>query len=352
MNIAELKLEYDKSDMYGVISNMPDQIREAVKLAENFHLNIDTESVSSILFAGMGGSAIGGELVRSILEDECKLPISVVRNYKLPMWAGESTLLLVSSYSGNTEESISAYKDAIKKRCKIICVTTGGKLQELANNDEVPVLIIPAGLPPRGAIAYSSIPWLLIFASLGIIKNRSNDIESMALELEKVIKEYGNYELERDNLPLSVAKRAVGKIPLIYVSTGSFSVIGKRWANQIQENSKMLAYTNELPEMNHNEIMGWHLTGLSKESVLPIFIISNSYHPRVNLRFDITSKLVEEKSGEVVRINPTGDKLIIQLFSLIVMGDFISYYLSLLNNINPEPVDIINEIKEQLGVVN
>ena len=352
MNIAELKLEYDKSDMYGVISNMPDQIREAVKLAENFHLNIDTESVSNILFAGMGGSAIGGDLVRSILEDECKLPISVVRNYKLPMWAGESTLLLVSSYSGNTEESISAYKDAIKKRCKIICVTTGGKLQELANNDEVPVLIIPAGLPPRGAIAYSSIPWLLIFASLGIIKNRANDIESMALELEKVIKEYGNYDLEQDNLPLSVAKRAVGKIPLIYVSTGSFSVIGKRWANQIQENAKMLAYTNELPEMNHNEIMGWHLIGLSKESVLPIFIISNSYHPRVSLRFDITSKLVEEKSGEVVRINPTGDKLIIQLFSLIVMGDFISYYLSLLNNINPEPVDIINEIKEQLGVVN
>ena len=174
----------------------------------------------------------------------------------------------------------------------------------------------------------------------------------MALELEKVIKEYGNDDLEKDKLPQSVAKRAVGKIPLIYVSTGSFSVIGKRWANQIQENEKMLAYTNELPEMNHNEIMGWHLIGLSKESVLPIFIISNSYHPRVSLRFDITSKLVEEKSGEVVRINPTGDKLIIQLFSLIVMGYFFSYYLSLLNNINPEPVDIINEIKEQLGVVN
>ena len=352
MNIAELKLEYDKSDMYGVISNMPDQIREAVKLAQNFPLNIDIEFVSSILFAGMGGSAIGGDLVRSILEDECKLPISVVRNYKLPMWAGESTLLLVSSYSGNTEESLSAYKDAIKKGCKIICVTTGGKLLELANNDEVPVLIIPAGLPPRSAIAYSSIPWLQIFASLGIIKNRSNDIESMALELETVIKEYGNYDLEQDNLPLSVAKKAVGKIPVIYVSTGSFSVIGKRWANQIQENAKMLAYTNELPEMNHNEIMGWHLTGLSKESVLPIFINSNSYHPRVNLRFDITSKLVENKCGEVVRINPPGDKLIVQLFSLIVMGDFISYYLSLLNNINPEPVDIINEIKEQLAAVN
>jgi len=352
MNIAELRLEYDKSDMYGVISSMPDQIREALKIAEDFPLNIDTESVSSILFAGMGGSAIGGDLVRSILEDECKLPISVVRNYKLPTWAGKSTLLLVSSYSGNTEESLSAYKDAIKKECKIICLTTGGKLLELANNDKVPVVIIPAGLPPRGAIAYSSIPWLLIFASLGIIKNRSNDIESMALELEKVIEEYGNYDSERDNLPLSVAKRAIGKILLIYVSTGSFSVIGKRWVNQIQENAKMLAYTNELPEMNHNEIMGWHLTGLSKESVLPIFIFSNSYHPRVNLRFDITSKLVEKISGEVVRINPTGDKLIIQLFSLIVMGDFVSYYLSLLNNIDPVPVDIITELKEQLGAKN
>jgi len=352
MNIAELKLEYDKSDMYGVISNMPDQIRESVKLAENFHLNIDAKSVSSILFAGMGGSAIGGDLVRSILEDECKLPISVVRNYKLPTWAGESTLLLVSSYSGNTEESLSAYKDAIKKGCKIICATTGGKLLELANNDEVPVLIIPAGLPPRSAIAYSSIPWLLIFASLGFIKNKSNDIELMALELEKVIKEYCNYELEQDNVPLSVAKRAVGKIPLIYVSTGSFSVIGKRWANQIQENAKMLAYTNELPEMNHNEIMGWHLTGLSNESILPIFIISNSYHQRVNLRFDITSKIIENKCGDVVRINSTGDNLIIQLFSLIVMGDFVSYYLSLLNNLNPEPVDIINDLKEQLDSVN
>ena len=352
MNISELKLKYDKSDMYGVISNMPDQIREAVKLAEDFSVNIDAGSISSILFAGMGGSAIGGDLVRSILEDECKLPISVVRNYKLPVWAGESTLTLVSSYSGNTEETLSAYKDALKKGCKIICLTTGGKLQELADNDDVPVLIIPAGLPPRGAIAYSSIPWLLIFASLGIISDSSNEIAAMASDLEKVIKDYGNYDSAQDNLPLTVARKAVGRIPLIYISTGSFSVIGKRWANQIQENAKMLAYTNELPEMNHNEIMGWHLIGLSKESVLPIFIISNSYHPRVSLRFDITSKLVEEKSGEVVRIKPTGDKLIIQLFSLIVMGDFISYYLSLLNNINPEPVDIINEIKEQLGVVN
>lgn len=352
MNIGELKLEYDKSDMYSVISNMPDQIREAVKLAEGFHVNIDTESVSSILFAGMGGSAIGGDLVRSILEDECKLPISVVRNYNLPRWAGESTLALITSYSGNTEESLSAYDDAREKGCKIICITTGGKLQELANNDEVPVLIIPAGLPPRGAIAYSSIPWLLIFASLGIIKNRSNDIESMAVELEKVINEYGNYDLERVNLPLSIAKKAVGKIPLIYVSTGAFNVIGKRWVNQIQENAKMLAYTNELPEMNHNEIVGWHLTGQSKESVLPIFIISNNNHPRVNLRFDITSSLAEDKIGEVVRINPADDKLIVQLFSLIVMGDFFSYYLSLLNNVDPGPVDIITELKEQLGARN
>ena len=349
MNISELKLKYDKSDMYGVISNMPDQIREAVKLAEDFSVNIDAGSISSILFAGMGGSAIGGDLVRSILEDECKLPISVVRNYKLPVWAGESTLTLVSSYSGNTEETLSAYKDALKKGCKIICLTTGGKLQELADNDDVPVLIIPAGLPPRGAIAYSSIPWLLIFASLGIISDSSNEIAAMASDLEKVIKDYGNYDSAQDNLPLTVARKAVGRIPLIYISTGSFSVIGKRWANQIQENAKMLAYTNELPEMNHNEIMGWHLTGQSKESVLPIFIISNNHHPRVNLRLDITSKLVENKRGEVVRINPTGDKLILQLFSLIVLGDFISYYLSLLNHIDPGPVDIITELKEQLG---
>lgn len=352
MNIAELKLEYDKSDMYGVISNMPDQIREALKLAEDFSVDIDTDSISNILFAGMGGSAIGGDLVRSILENESELPISVVRNYNLPAWAGETTLALVTSYSGNTEETLSAYKDAMEKGCKIICVTTGGKLLELADNDKVPVLIIPSGLPPRGAIAYCSIPWLLIFTSLGIIKNRSSEIESMALELENVIEEYGNYESSQDNLALSIAKRVVGKIPLIYVSTGSFSVIGKRWANQIQENAKMLAYTNELPEMNHNEIMGWHLTGLSKESILPIFIISSSYHPRVKLRFDITSKLVEEKRGEVVRISPKGDNLLTQLFSSIVMGDFISFYLSLLNNIDPGPVDIISELKEQLSSKN
>ena len=349
MNIAELKLEYDKSDMYSVISNMPDQIREAVKLAEDFSVNIDAGSVSSILFVGMGGSAIGGDLVRAIVEDECKLPISVVRNYELPLWAGESTLALVTSYSGNTEETLSAYKDALKKGCKIICVTTGGKLQKLAADDDVPVLIIPSGLPPRGAIAYCSIPWLLIFASLGIINIGSNEIVSMALDLEKVIEDYGNYDSAQDNLPLTVARRAVGQIPLIYVSTGSFSVIGKRWANQIQENAKMLAFTNELPEMNHNEIMGWHLTGLSRENVLPIFIISNSLHPRVKMRFDITSNLIEDKRGEVVRINPTDDKLIIQLFSLIILGDFMSYYISLLNHIDPGPVDIITELKEQLS---
>ncbi len=349
MNIGELKLKHDKSDMYGVISNLPYHIREAVGIAKTFSVKINSEEISNILFAGMGGSAIGGDLIRSILEDESELPITVVRNYKLPIWVGESTLALISSYSGNTEETLSAYEEAKKRGCKILCLTTGGKLQELADSDGIQVLNVPGGLPPRGAIGYGSIPWLIIFSAMGIISDKSSEIESMALELEDVVKEFGNYESEQDNEMLSIAKRSAGRIPIIYVSSGSFSMIGKRWANQIQENAKMLAYTNELPEMNHNEIMGWHLSGLSKQHVMPLFIYSNLYHPRIRKRFEITSKIVEEKAGEIIKIHAKGDTLLKQLFSLITMGDYISYYLSLVNELDPEPVDIISKLKTQLS---
>ena len=349
-DILKLKNDYDKSDIYGVISDLPNQMRDAAKIAKELNFLFDKENVSNILFAGMGGSAIGGDVVGSLVEGECSIPITVVRNYRLPGWADQSTLVIISSYSGNTEETLSAYKDAREKKCQIICSTTGGKLEELALSDNLPYLKIPKGLPPRGAIAYAAIPWLVIFGSNGIISDKSPEIEDAAGHLEDMVKVYGNLESEETNIALETAKKLKGKLPVIYVSSGAFSVIGRRWANQLQENAKVLAYSSELPEMNHNEIMGWHLKGQKDVAVLPVFISTDMYHERINKRFEITSRLIKEKGIEPVQITLTGESLITQFFTFVNMGDFISYYLALLNEVDPEPVDIISDLKKELTV--
>jgi len=348
-DIIKLKNEYDKSDIYGVISDLPNQIRDAAKIANELNFSFDKNKVSNILFAGMGGSAIGGDVVNSLVEDECSIPIRVVRNYGLPEWADESTLVIISSYSGNTEETLSAYNDAMKKKCQIICSTTGGKLEELARSDDLPVLKIPKGLPPRGAIAYAAIPWLVIFGSNGIISDKTQEINNAAGYLDNRVQTYGDFESEETNIALETALKLKGKLPVIYVSTGSFSVIGRRWANQFQENAKVLAYSSELPEMNHNEIMGWHLKGQKNVAVLPIFISSDIYHERIKKRFEITSRLLRDKGIDPVQIILTGESLISQFFTFVNMGDFISYYLALLNEVDPEPVDTITELKEKLA---
>ena len=348
-DILKLKEKYDKADIFNVIYEFPNQIREAAKIGKEFNFSFDKERVSNIIFAGMGGSAIGGDVVSSLVEHECPIPITVVRNYTLPEWANESTLIIISSYSGNTEETLSAYAEARDKDCQIICSTTGGKLEELAKADNLPVLKMPNGLPPRGAIAYAAIPWLVIFGSNGLISDKSSDIEETANYLDDIVKIYGNHESEDANIALETAMKLKGKIPLIYVSTGAFSVIGRRWANQLQENAKVLAYSNELPEMNHNEIMGWHLKGQKNIDIIPVFILSELYHERINKRFEITIQLIKDKGFEPVKITLTGENLITKLFTFINMGDFISYYLALLNEVDPEPVDIISALKKELA---
>jgi len=348
-DISKLKNDHDKSDIYGVISDLPKQMRDAAKIAKELNYSFDKNNISNILFAGMGGSAIGGDVVRSLVEGECSVPISVVRNYSLPEWANESTLVIISSYSGNTEETLSAYTEALSKGCTVICSTTGGKLEELARSDDLPVLKIPKGLPPRGAVAYAAIPWLVIFGSNGIISDKTQEIDEAAGYLDDRVKVYGNYESEETNIALETALKLKGKIPVVYVSTGAFSVIGRRWANQLQENAKVSAYSNELPEMNHNEIMGWHLKGQKNVPLLPVFISSDLYHERIKKRFEITSRLLKDKGIDPVQITLKGESLITQFFTFVNMGDFISYYLALLNEVDPEPVDIISELKEKLA---
>ena len=349
VDISYLKDKFDVSDMYHVIANLPNQIEEAVELARGFDLQTDIENISNILLVGMGGSAIGGDLVKSVMEAESTIPVNVLRNYKLPEWAGKKTLVIISSYSGNTEESISAYHDAINRGCQIICAGTGGEIGGLAEFNKNPFLNLPKGLPPRGAIAYSSVPWLVIFASMGMISDKSMEIQQAVHTLKDLAELNGDINSDVEGSALNIAGKLKGKIPLIYVSSGSFYVIGRRWANQIHENAKTLAYYNELPEMNHNEIMGWNLSGLTDDSVVPLFLYSDLYHERVKLRFDITSRLVEDKGVNPIRIDAPEGNLLTQLFGLINFGDFVSYYLALLNNVDPESVDIISELKKELA---
>ncbi|HEY3874338.1 MAG TPA: bifunctional phosphoglucose/phosphomannose isomerase, partial [Candidatus Kapabacteria bacterium] len=245
----------DQSDMGGHIANMGSHIREGVKLGAEVGVPISAEKCKSILVLGMGGSAIGGDLVKAYLS-KLRIPFFVHRGYELPEWVNEETLVIASSYSGNTEETLSTFEEAAKKKLPILCITTGGMLAERAKALALPMVTIPGGMQPRAAIAYSFACILLAVEKMSGGHSESANLERAAAMLDSLAARYGVEQLDEKNLAFKLAGNLVHRIPVIYSSVNE-EPIALRWRGQIQENGKHIAFANILPEMNHNEIEGW-----------------------------------------------------------------------------------------------
>ena len=340
----------DKSNMLELLLDFPLQFKTAQSLAKNATVSLEKKNFSKIVFCGLGGSAIGADLVRSYLYFESKLPIIVCREYELPAYVDELTLVFIASYSGNTEETISAYQQAREKGANIIVLSSDGILKEYAQKDKISFMQIPAGLPPRNALGYLSIIPLCILARLGLIKDVSNSIYQVVKTLEDLKNNHLHPRIAvKDNISKYVAKKLINKFTVVYSGSINFDVVATRFRGQLAENSKALASSHVFPEMNHNEIVGWQNPKKLFKNFAVVMFKDKGLYPRVAKRMAITKELIEKEGVPVIEINSLGEDLLSRIFSLVYIGDFISYYLALLYGIDPTPVDKVTYLKNRLA---
>ncbi len=340
----------DPHGMHRWISDFPYQIEDAVKIGSSAPLKLNVRGIQNIVLTGLGGSAIGGDLLRSYLADDLKIPMVINRHYVLPEYVNRNSLVIVSSYSGNTEETIAAHKDAIKRKARVLCISTNGETEKLAKKYKTPFIKIPPGLAPRAALGYSFFPLLIALTRLRLVRPKGKEINETVQLLSSKASVYGN-PASPDNVPFRLAQQVKGKLPIIYSATEHLDAVNVRWRGQIAENGKQLGFGHVLPEMNHNELVGWKvLTDLMKRMEV-IFLRDRGSHARVLLREDITKKIIEQYAAGITEVWSEGTTVLARMFSLIHFGDWFSFYLALLNQEDPAPVKVIDYLKNELAKV-
>ena len=343
----------DESSMLELIESFPEQCQDAKCIGDEFELPQGFKrSYKNIVCTGLGGSAIGADLARSYIAEDAQVPVLVNRNYTLPNFVTEDTLVIVSSYSGNTEETLSAYREAVSRGSNIIVITSGGKLEKAAKEDDLPCLTIPEGFPPRCALGYSFFPLLTVLAKIGIIRDQAGSIDDAIHNLRKLKDSRIGYKIPRkDNPAKKMAAEIFGKLPVIYASQDHIDAVVTRWRGQLAENSKTLSSGHLFPEMNHNEIVGWENPKKVLKECVAIILRDAADHPRISKRMDATRNLLKRDKVKVLEIFSSGKELLARIFSLVYIGDFVSFYLAILNGIDPTPVEKITIIKKELAKV-
>lgn len=341
----------DPGNMYNAIFDLPEQMAKAFKMAGGWNVPVDLfPDIRNVVVVGMGGSAIGGDIARSLLASEMLVPFEICRNYVLPEYVDDETLVIASSYSGNTEETLAAVDDALDRSAMIVALTTGGLLEEVAQLNEIPRIKLPAGLQPRAAIGYSFVPLLVFLEKVGLVKNVGERIQATIAHLRESRSRMTEDGSSATNPAKQLAGLLQGKLPLIYAGPTLTDVVASRWKAQICENAKTLAFANVYPEFNHNEIVGLaNLSDELKEQLIIINLRGIDDHEKNSIRMDIVKQLLEEQDLMVIDLWATGETELERMFNLIQMGDFVSYYLAVLNEKDPTPVDVIENLKKELS---
>lgn len=342
----------DTEDMYHKIIHLPEQILQAynqpqISTPENFTALIKktaAKPIRRIIIAGMGGSAISGDILQAVYSDI--IPIQIYKDYRLP-YINENDLFIACSYSGNTEETVSCLKQALNKTEYLAAVTSGGTVGSLIA-DKYLKLGLPQGYPPRSAIGYLFFSLVKILEKFAVIDSQKKQVEqtisALMLKAGAVAKDVDT-EL---NIAKQSAKAINGKIPLIYSSNPLLAPIAYRWKCQINENSKYPAFTHTFPEMNHNEIEAWENSGLNGKFI-PLFLTELQEHHNYQKRINFFKKIMDRENVNYLDFYAEGDNILEKTFSLIYLGDMISFYLALLQNVNPTTINFIVELKNEIG---
>ncbi|MGI6713202.1 MAG: bifunctional phosphoglucose/phosphomannose isomerase [Bacillota bacterium] len=344
----DLLKDGDPEDMLGALKGLPDQCRQAVQIAGSRGIKF-SRSFSNVVVTGLGGSAIGGDFLRVYAVKKAAIPVNVNRDYTMPSYVNKDSLVFATSFSGNTEETLSAYEDAKSKGAALIVITSGGKLAEKAQRDGIPLITIPGGLQPRAAIGYLFLPTVVVMSSLGLIPDATYDLEDLFKNLEQVRDKIAPETMEKDNQAKQLAKLFYQKIPVIWGALGSTETVAMRWKGQINENSKAPAYFNIFPELNHNEIVGTEVPKDILSKVELVFLRDKGDHPRVQKRFEITRELIKERVSGITEVWGAGNTDLSRMLTLTYIGDYTSVYLAVLYGIDPSPVKLITQLKNKLA---
>lgn len=324
--------------MRGHIARFGNQLQEALEIAAKSVLT-KKENIRQILVTGLGGSGIGGSVVSQLIEDSCSIPVFVNKDYFLPAFVNQHTLVIISSYSGNTEETVSCMKQAIEKKAQIVCVTSGGQVAELAKQHNLDLILVPGGNPPRTCLGYSVVQLLKIFSFNEFISDK------FLTETEGTIDLLKNNEEMIISEAKQVANELNGKIPVIY-SLGATESIAVRFRQQINENSKMLCWHNVIPEMNHNELVGW----TQKNEDLSVVVLRTSFDYKKNIsRLSICKEIFQKHTPHYLEIMAKGNNKVEEFFYLIHLTDYVSYFIAELSGVDAVEVNVIDHLKKELA---
>ncbi len=338
----------DPANMLEHLHGLPQQCRTAWRKAKDFELPRDYADIDKVVILGMGGSAISGGLLHNFVSQLTKPIVFVTRDYDLPAFVDERTLIIASSYSGNTEETLSAFSQALERKCKKLAMTTGGKLKTLAQNAKVPLFVIDHTSQPRAAIGYSFIPLIAFLQKLGFLKDKTSEVEAMTRDLEKLLGELKETIPTSSNPAKQLATKLQGKIAVIY-GAGILSKVARRWKTQINENSKSWAFHETFPELNHNAVVGYQFPAELASKLYVVLLRCPSLHPRTLISYEVTCELLEQNSISHQLIDSQGESELSQMMSLNYLGDWTSYYLAILYQTDPTPVKVIDYLKKRLS---
>lgn len=343
--------EIDPTGMLRWVENFPSLCEQGIELGQKAPLppREKLQTLMNIVIAGMGGSAMGGDLVRSFAKPQCDYPIEVVRDYQIPDYAGVSSLVFACSFSGNTEETLSAYDKALEAGACLVGLTTGGKLLERCERDGTPCIQIPGGMSPRAALPLSWFSLIAYWARLELIDVAQTELDDLIQTARRCVEQYGGQVPLSSNPAKQLATQLVDKIPVMYASEGPFEPVARRWRAQFNENAKVFAHDMTVPEMNHNEILGWKNPASLLKHFYVICLRDQGDLRACSKRFEVMQPIIEPVAGGYATVASEGRHTLGRMVSLVMLGDFTSVYLAYLLGEDPVPIPAIDHFKAELG---
>ena len=339
----------DASDTLGVVERTADQWAEAAAQAREADGLPSADGITGVAFCGMGGSGIAGDVLQAVAHERGRVPVSVVKGYELPSFVDEDTLVIVASYSGNTEETLSCFEQAIERKARIVTLTTGGALAARAAEHGLARLSPVAGIQPRAALASLAAPTLIVAQRLGVVRDLDDELaETHDRIAERVAQLSRDVPAERNDAK-QLAQTLNDRLSLTWGQDGLLAVAALRWRCQLNENAKVPAFSSVLPELDHNELVGYDpgLPGLRHMAL--VVLRQPREHPRVALRIDATLAEMRDRVGSVSEAHALGDGALARFMTASLLGDFTSVYLALLRGVDPTPVAVIERLKKTLA---
>lgn len=342
---------YEQLDVSGMrqhLRDFPKQCERAWQKAFTVELPPAYKELDSVIILGMGGSAIAGQLVRRLALLEGRIPVWVHQDYDLPHLVNDRTLVIASSYSGDTEETLSCFAQSLGTPAKKLVFTAGGKLRALADSEGIPCVTIDYKAVPRAALPHSFASILGVLQKLDILQYKPEDVKEALGTLSALSVMFGEETPLAQNPAKQLASSLVRRVPVIY-GAGILSEVAQRWKTQINENSKTGAFYEVFPELSHNAVVGYEFPAVTRQRILTVLLHSHLFSPQISLRYDATAELLANLGIEHKRIEAWGKTPLAQMLSLVLFGDYVSLYLAMLNGVDPTPTHHIEYVKNHLS---